>query len=156
MNTLWKDWCWSWSSNILTTWREETTHCKDPDTGKIEGRRGGDRGWGGWMASPTKWTWVWQTSEHSRVGVLQFMGSQRVGHNLSDWTTNSNLRGRENSNVQKKKKYLKTTHLIRTYSKRTQFKKWAKELNRHSPNKIDKKFMKRCSTSCHLQKHKFK
>ena len=30
---------------------------------KIEGgRKGDDRGWGGWMASPTQWTWVWASS----------------------------------------------------------------------------------------------
>ena len=51
--------------------------------GKIEGRR--RRGWDGWMASPTQWTWVWVDSRSwwwtGRPGVLQFMGSQRVGHN---------------------------------------------------------------------------
>ena len=60
--------------------------------GGIGGRRkGDDRGWDGWMASPTQWTWVsvnsgswWWTG---RPGVLQFMGSQRVGH---DWTTELN------------------------------------------------------------------
>ena len=31
--------------------------------GKIEGRRrGDDRGWDGWMASLTQWTWVWVSS----------------------------------------------------------------------------------------------
>ena len=31
--------------------------------GKIEGRgEGDDRGWYGWMASPTQWTWVWVNS----------------------------------------------------------------------------------------------
>ena len=31
--------------------------------GKIEGRRrSGGRGWDGWMASPTQWTWVWANS----------------------------------------------------------------------------------------------
>ena len=30
---------------------------------KIEGRRRrGDRGWDGWMASPTRWTWIWVDS----------------------------------------------------------------------------------------------
>ena len=56
---------------------------------KSEGRRRrGDRGWDGWMASPTQWTWVrassgrqWRTG---KPGVLQFMGSQRVRH---DWVT---------------------------------------------------------------------
>ena len=47
-----------------------------------------DRGWDGWMASLTLWTWVWVNSGSwwwtGRPGVLRFMGSQRVGH---DWTT---------------------------------------------------------------------
>ena len=50
-----------------------------------------DRGWDGWMASPTQWTWVWMNSGSwrwtGRPGVLQFMGSQRVGH---DWATELN------------------------------------------------------------------
>ena len=52
------------------------------------GGEGDDRGWDGWMASPTKWTRVWVNSRSwwwtGRPGVLQFMGSQRVGH---DWGT---------------------------------------------------------------------
>ena len=57
--------------------------------GKIEGRRRGDnRGWDGWMASRTQWTWVWVNSGSwfwtGRPGVLQFMGLQRVGY---DWAT---------------------------------------------------------------------
>ena len=51
----------------------------------------GDRGWDGWMASPTQWTWVWVNSRSwwwtGRSGVLQFMGLQRVGH---DWATELN------------------------------------------------------------------
>ena len=37
---------------------------KDPDAGKrlrAEGE-GDNRGWDGWMASPTRWTWVWVNS----------------------------------------------------------------------------------------------
>ena len=31
--------------------------------GKIQGRRKGNhRGWDGWMASPSQWTWVWVNS----------------------------------------------------------------------------------------------
>ena len=56
--------------------------------GKIEGGRRDDRGWDGWMASPTQWTWVWANSGRwwwtGKPGLLQFMGSQRVGH---DWAT---------------------------------------------------------------------
>ena len=49
---------------------------------------GDDRGWDGWMESLTLWIWVWVNSGSwwwtGRPGVLQFMGSQRVGH---DWAT---------------------------------------------------------------------
>ena len=53
---------------------------------KIEGRRrGDDRGWNGWMASLTQWTWVWVDSGSwwwtGKPGVLRFRGSQRVGLN---------------------------------------------------------------------------
>ena len=53
--------------------------------GGIGGRReGDDRGWDGWIASLTRWTWVWVNSRSwwwtGRLGVLRFMGSQRVGH----------------------------------------------------------------------------
>ena len=61
LNIHWKDWCWSWSSNTLATWCGELTHWKRPwcwERVKI-GEEGGDKGWGGWMASLTQWTWVW-------------------------------------------------------------------------------------------------
>ena len=55
------------------------------------GGEGDDRGWDGWMASLTWWTWVWVNSWSwwwiGRPGVLRFMGSQRVGHN---WATELN------------------------------------------------------------------
>ena len=57
--------------------------------GKIEGRD--DRGWDGWMASPTRWTSVWASSRNwwrtMKHGVLQSMGSWRVRHN---WVTELN------------------------------------------------------------------
>ena len=60
--------------------------------GKTEGRtEWDDRGWDGWMASPTQWTWVWVNSRSwwwtGRPGMLQSMGLQRVGH---DWVTELN------------------------------------------------------------------
>ena len=62
-----KDWCWE---------------------GLGAGGTGDNRGWDGWMASPTRWTWVWVNSGSwwwtGRPDVLQLMGSQRVGH---DWAT---------------------------------------------------------------------
>ena len=92
-NIHWKDWCCSWNSNTLATWCKELTHWKRLMLGKIEGKwRGGGRGWDGWMASLTWWTWVWARSRSwwwtGRPGVLQSMGLQRVGHN---WATELNL-----------------------------------------------------------------
>ena len=91
--SLWKDWCWSWNSNTLATSCKELTHWKRLWCweGLGAGGEGDNRGWDGWMASPTRWTWVcvnsgswWWTG---RPGVLRFMGSQRVGH---DWVTELN------------------------------------------------------------------
>ena len=54
--------------------------------GKIEGRRRGRQRRDGWMASPTRWTWVWASSGSwwwkGKPGVLQSMGLQRVGRDL--------------------------------------------------------------------------
>ena len=60
--------------------------------GGIRGRRRrDDRRWDGWIASRTRWTWVWVNSRSwwwtGRPGMLRFMGSQRVGH---DWATELN------------------------------------------------------------------
>ena len=50
-----------------------------------------DRGWDGWMASPTQWTWLWVSSGSwwwtGKPGMLQSIGSQRIGH---DWITELN------------------------------------------------------------------
>ena len=55
------------------------------------GGEGDDWGWDGWMASLTRWTWVWVNSgswwRPGRPGVQRFMGSQRVRH---DWATELN------------------------------------------------------------------
>ena len=89
-NIRWKDWCWSWNSNTLATWCEELNHSKRPWYWERlkAGGEGDDRGWDGWMALPTQWTWVWINSGSwwwtGRLGVLQSMGSQRVRH---DWVT---------------------------------------------------------------------
>ena len=60
LNIHWKNWCWSWNSNTLATWCEELTHWKRPwcwQRLRADGE-GDDRGWDGWMASLTLWTWV--------------------------------------------------------------------------------------------------
>ena len=59
---------------------------KDPDAGRDwgAGGEGDDREWDGWMASLTRWAWVWVDSRSwwwtGRPGMLRFMGSQRVRH----------------------------------------------------------------------------
>ena len=89
----WKEWYWSWNTNTLGTWCEEVTHLKRPWCWERlrAGGEGDDRGWDGWMASPTQWTWVWVGSRNwywtGRPDVLWFVGSQRVRH---DWATELN------------------------------------------------------------------
>ena len=65
---------------------------KDPDAGRDWGQKEkGTIGWDGWMASSTRCTWVRVNSRSwwwtGRPGVLQFIRSQRVGH---DWVTELN------------------------------------------------------------------
>ena len=88
-----KDWCWNWNSNTLATWCEELTHWKRPWCweGLGAGGEGEDRGWDGWMASSTRWAWVWASSRSwwwtGKPGVLQSLSLRRVGH---DWVTKLN------------------------------------------------------------------
>ena len=93
LNVHWKDWCWNWNSNTLAIWCEELTHLKSPwcwERLKVGGE-GDDKGWDGWMVSPTQWIWIWVKSGSwwwtGRPGVLQSTRSQRAGHN---WTTELN------------------------------------------------------------------
>ena len=90
LNIHWKDWRWSWNSNTLATWCEALTHWKRPWCWeRLKAGEGDDRGWDGWLVSPTQWTWVWASSGSwwwvGKPGMLQFMGSQSRTW-LSDWT----------------------------------------------------------------------
>ena len=74
---------------FLATWCEELTHWKRPwcwERVKV-GEEGVDRGWDGWMASLTQWTWVWVNSGSGwwtrRPGVHRVAKSWI---RLSDWT----------------------------------------------------------------------
>ena len=84
----WKDWCWSWHSNTLAIWCEELTHWKRPwcwEKLKAEGEGMTEDemvGWHNWLSG--EWFSAnsgrqWRTG---KFGMLQFMGLQRVGHNL--------------------------------------------------------------------------
>ena len=80
-------------AETLATSGEELTRWKRPWCweGLGAGGEGDDRGWDGWVASPTRCTWVWVNSGSwwgtGRPGMLRFMGSLRVGH---DWATELN------------------------------------------------------------------
>ena len=72
------------SCKVLTHWKR--LWCWEGLGARGEGD---DRGWDGWMASPTWWSWVNSGSWcwTGRPSVLRFLGSQRVGH---DWVTELN------------------------------------------------------------------
>ena len=91
LNTHWKDWCWSWSSNTLATWWEQLIHWKRPwcwERSRVGGE-GDDRGWDGWMASPTQWAWIWVDSRSwwwaGRAVCCGPWGHKELDQ-LSDWT----------------------------------------------------------------------
>ena len=78
-------------ANTLATWCKELTHLKRPWCWERlkAGGEGDERGWDGWMASPTQWNWVWVSSRSwwwtGKPGMLQSMGLQSRTW-LSDWT----------------------------------------------------------------------
>ena len=76
---------------VHSNWRVGPTYRLSCWEGLGAGGEGDDGGWDGWMASPTRWTWVWVNSGSwwwtGRPGVLRFMGLQRVGY---DWATELN------------------------------------------------------------------
>ena len=94
-------WMWDWDHNeswALKNWcfwtvmlekiLESPLDSKEIQPAHPKGLKAGegdDRGWDGRMATPTHWTWIWVSSgSWWWTGVLQSMGSQRVGH---DWAT---------------------------------------------------------------------
>ena len=82
---------WSWSFNTLATWCKELTHWKWLWCWErlMAGGEGEDRRRDSWIASPSRWTWVWASSRSwwwtGKSGVLQSMGSQSQTW-LSSWT----------------------------------------------------------------------
>ena len=72
-------------NNLMTHWKRPW--CWQ----RLKPGEGDDRGWDGWMASPTQWTWIWVNSGSwwwtGNPGMLQSMGLQRVRH---DWATDLN------------------------------------------------------------------
>ena len=84
---------WRWSSNTLAIWWEELTHWKRSWSWERlkAGGEGDDRGWDGWMAPLTQWTWVWASFWSwwwtGKPGVLHAVhGVEKSWTRLSDWT----------------------------------------------------------------------
>ena len=88
-----QSWVFIWRTDVEATSCEELTHLKRPWCWETlrTGGEGDDRGWDGWMASPTQWTWVWVDSGSwwwtGRPEMLGFIGLQRVRH---EWLTELN------------------------------------------------------------------
>ena len=97
LNIHWKDWCWSWNSNTLAIWCIELTYWKRSWCWKRlkAGGEGGNRGWDGWMASPTQWAWVWASSR-SWWWRAAVHGVAKSHTWLSDWTDWTGLINTEN------------------------------------------------------------
>ena len=104
LNSHWKDWCWNWNSNILATWSEELTHWERPWCwARLKaGGEGDDRGWDGWMASLTQWTWVEQALRdgegrgslaccspwgHKELDMTELLNNNNVTSKLFDYPT---------------------------------------------------------------------
>ena len=95
---------------LMLKMKHQSTWCEQPTQWKrswcwerLKARgEGDDRGWDGWMVSPTRWTWVWASSGSwwwiGRPDMLQSMVSQRVGHNWANelnWTYTINLESKK-------------------------------------------------------------
>ena len=71
----------------LATWCKEPTHWKRPwGWERLKAKEESGRGWSGWMGSPTQWTCTWANFGRQwrtgRPGMLQYVGLQRVRHDL--------------------------------------------------------------------------
>ena len=98
LNIHWKDWCWSWNSNILATWCEELTHWKRPwDWERL--KAGGeedwkrsvfisvpkkDRGWDSWMPSLMSLSKLWVVMDR-KAWCTAVHGVTKSQTWLSDW-----------------------------------------------------------------------
>ena len=78
-----------WNSNTLSTWCKELTRWKRPLWwGRLKaGREGDDRGWDGWIVSPTWWKWVWASSKSwwstGKPGMMQSW--DRKESDMTEW-----------------------------------------------------------------------
>ena len=108
---LWKERCWSYSSNTWATWCKQLTHWKRLwcwEKLMAEGEEG-NRKWDGWMVSLIQWTWTWANSKRrwgtGKPDVLQSMELQRVAHDLATEQQHFILRLYKTTEKNKKKMF---------------------------------------------------
>ena len=93
----WKEWCQSWNSNTLATSCKELTHWKGLWCweGLGAGRKRADRGWDDWMASRTRWMWVWVNSgSWWWTGKPVVLPWGRKESNMTEWLNWTELKAR--------------------------------------------------------------
>ena len=74
----------------LPTWCKELSHWKGPwHWERLKaGGEGDDRGWDGWMASLTRWTWIWELLVDRKAWHAAVYGVTKSKTWLSDWIEN--------------------------------------------------------------------
>ena len=89
---LWKDWCWSWSSDTLATWYKELTHWKRPWCWERlrAGGEEGNRGWDVWNGITDSLDMnlgkLWEMMRHRKAWCAAAQGLQSRTW-LGNWTT---------------------------------------------------------------------
>ena len=131
LNICWKDWCWSWSSNIWPPDVKSQLIGKDPDARRDWRQK--ERGWqrrDGCMAPLTQGTWVWTSSGRwwrtRKSETLQSMGLQRVRH---DWETGQQQYINISSNLDKMR-WQRNMFQTKEWDKTSEEAKWSG--HRHS------------------------
>ena len=81
LNIHWKDWCYF--GHLM--WRTDSLQ-KPWCWERLKAGEVNDRGWDGWMASPTWWTWVWVNSRSWwRTRKPRLLPSMRLQSARHDW-----------------------------------------------------------------------
>ena len=125
----WEGLMLKWSSNTLTTWCEELTHfpwCWERL--KAKGEEGG-RGWHGYIASPTQWTWIWANSgrQWRRSLVCCSPWDRKESDTTYDWTITKIYSGKNNFNTNTMLQKWAESEIVYKRQLKISFKYWEKK-----------------------------